>query len=558
MAIANQINFPIINDSSMATATAANLSTSLATKNYVDATAAGLNLQIPVDAASTTSYTVVYANGALGVGATLTNAGAQAVFSIDGLTPAVSSRVLIKDQAAPAQNGAYEVTDVGSGATDWILTRVTDWDISAEMQRGDFFLVRTGGTVNGGTGWVNLYDVAVVGTDPIEFLQFSASLPINLSNGGTGANLTASNGGIVYSGSSAMAILAGTVTARQMLQSGSSSAPAWSTATWPATTTVNQLLYSSSANTIAGLATGNNGILITSSGGIPSISSTLPSAVQGNITALGTIASGVWNGTAINVAHGGTGLSTATAYAVLCGGTTATGPFQSIASVGTTGQVLTSNGPGALPTFQALGGSSVGRLLSIQYFTTSGTYTPTSGAATVDVQVVSGGGGGGAATTDGTIGGGGGYGGYGRGTYTVSGSVAITVGVGGLASTGGNGGDGGSSSYGTVLTTASIATGGILNGGPSIASGGTAASGDINIPGSYGNAGGAAAAAITGSGGYGASGVLGSGGRRGVAGGAGVAATGYGAGGGGGYRDAATLRNGGAGSPGIVIVYEYS
>jgi hypothetical protein len=41
---------------------------------------------------------------------------------------------------------------------------------------------------------------------------------------------------------------------------------------------------------------------------------------------------------------------------VLAGGTTATGAYQSIASVGTTGQVLTSNGAGALPTFQAAGG----------------------------------------------------------------------------------------------------------------------------------------------------------------------------------------------------------
>lgn len=64
---------------------------------------------------------------------------------------------------------------------------------------------------------------------------------------------------------------------------------------------------------------------------------------------------------AVTVAQGGTGLASATAYAVLCGGTTSTGAFQSIASVGTAGQVLTSNGAGALPTFQdATGGSSLG------------------------------------------------------------------------------------------------------------------------------------------------------------------------------------------------------
>jgi hypothetical protein len=58
-------------------------------------------------------------------------------------------------------------------------------------------------------------------------------------------------------------------------------------------------------------------------------------------------------GNPLPVPSGGTGRATATAYAVICGGTTATGPLQSVVSVGTTGQVLTSNGVGALPTMQA-------------------------------------------------------------------------------------------------------------------------------------------------------------------------------------------------------------
>ncbi|MBK7134070.1 MAG: hypothetical protein IPH69_14995 [Bacteroidales bacterium] len=44
-------------------------------------------------------------------------------------------------------------------------------------------------------------------------------------------------------------------------------------------TTINQLLYSSAANTIAGLATSNNGILVTSPTGIPSISNTVGAAL---------------------------------------------------------------------------------------------------------------------------------------------------------------------------------------------------------------------------------------------------------------------------------------
>ncbi len=63
---------------------------------------------------------------------------------------------------------------------------------------------------------------------------WSASV-IDLSHGGTNANLTASNGGIFYSTASAGAILSGTATAGQVLRSGASTTPSWSTATYPAT-----------------------------------------------------------------------------------------------------------------------------------------------------------------------------------------------------------------------------------------------------------------------------------------------------------------------------------
>jgi hypothetical protein len=54
----------------------------------------------------------------------------------------------------------------------------------------------------------------------------------------------------------------------------------------------------------------------------------------------------------IEVAKGGLGVASNTSFAVLCGGITATDPIQSIASVGSATQVLTSNGAGTLPTFQ--------------------------------------------------------------------------------------------------------------------------------------------------------------------------------------------------------------
>lgn len=105
------------------------------------------------------------------------------------------------------------------------------------------------------------------------------------------------------------------------------------------------------------------------------------------------------------VVEGGTGVQSNTAYAVLCGGTTGTGAIQSIASVGTSGQVLTSNGAGALPTFQASSGGGV----VITQFTASGTWTKDANAQWVTVFGWGGGSGGGSGrrATSTTSGGGG-------------------------------------------------------------------------------------------------------------------------------------------------------
>jgi hypothetical protein len=102
-------------------------------------------------------------------------------------------------------------------------------------------------------------------------INANSSTPLPLVNGGTAGSLTASNGGIVFSGASAMAILSGTATANQVLLSGASTAPIWSTTTYPATNAANTLLYASSANTMAALATANNSVLTTNSSGVPQL-----------------------------------------------------------------------------------------------------------------------------------------------------------------------------------------------------------------------------------------------------------------------------------------------
>ncbi|MEK7541026.1 MAG: hypothetical protein AAB529_02185, partial [Patescibacteria group bacterium] len=80
--------------------------------------------------------------------------------------------------------------------------------------------------------------------------QLTSTGTLGADQGGTGASLTASNGGIFYSTATAGAILAGTATANQILMSGASAAPAWSTATYPATITANQVLYATGTNAV--------------------------------------------------------------------------------------------------------------------------------------------------------------------------------------------------------------------------------------------------------------------------------------------------------------------
>ena len=66
---------------------------------------------------------------------------------------------------------------------------------------------------------------------------------------------------------------------------------------------------------------------------------------------------------AVAPSGGGTGLTTYTPYSVVAGGTTATGALQQVSGVGTAGQVLTSNGAGALPTWQSASGIYIGAVV---------------------------------------------------------------------------------------------------------------------------------------------------------------------------------------------------
>lgn len=77
----------------------------------------------------------------------------------------------------------------------------------------------------------------------------------------------------------------------QILQNNAAADPSYSTATYPSTTTVNQILYSSATNTVTGLATAIDGVLITSHTGVPSI---LANGTTGQILTATTGAPASW------------------------------------------------------------------------------------------------------------------------------------------------------------------------------------------------------------------------------------------------------------------------
>lgn len=100
----------------------------------------------------------------------------------------------------------------------------------------------------------------------------------SITASGSGSTLTTQLTGLtnhallVGAGTATITNVGPTSTSGQILQSqGASADPAFSTATYPSTTTNNQILYSSATNTVSGLTTANNGVLTTGATGTPAI-----------------------------------------------------------------------------------------------------------------------------------------------------------------------------------------------------------------------------------------------------------------------------------------------
>ena len=140
--------------------------TAAASKAYVDSIAQGLDPKGSVRVATTAAGTLAtsFANGQ----------------TVDGVTLATGDRILIKNQASPAENGIYTVNSSGAP------TRAVDFDAWSEIPGG--FVFAEEGTANADTGWVCTSNQGgTLNTTAINFVQFSGA---GTYTAGTGLTLT--------------------------------------------------------------------------------------------------------------------------------------------------------------------------------------------------------------------------------------------------------------------------------------------------------------------------------------------------------------------------------
>lgn len=157
-----------------------------------------------------------------GIGATLTNAGTQAALNVDSIALSVGNRVMVRLQTNGAENGVYVVSTVGSGSTNWVLTRSADASFVSPsdpdgLGTGDYFYTQEG-VLNAGDSHVLTTEpnTMIIGYTTLTYTQFSGSVDyvggtniditgqvisltgtVAATNGGTGTS-TVATGDLLY------------------------------------------------------------------------------------------------------------------------------------------------------------------------------------------------------------------------------------------------------------------------------------------------------------------------------------------------------------------------
>ena len=203
-------------------------------------------------------------------GTLLTNALTSGSLFI-GNSSGVATATTITGDATISSSGVLTLSTVATAGTS-IPTSLTInakglvTSISNSLTAGNII---TGNTVN------NAFSFAVSG----DLSMLYGAFTLNTVNGGVGTfgtstatpQITVNAKGLITAISSTTHSGVGLALTTNKIWIGNSSLSAESAFTLPASTTINNLLYSSAANTIGNLTTQNNGVLVTNGSGVPSI-----------------------------------------------------------------------------------------------------------------------------------------------------------------------------------------------------------------------------------------------------------------------------------------------
>ena len=387
--------------------TAPTSSNDIANKSYVDSLATGINFHAACNYATTAALAAnTYNNGTGGVGATLT-ANANGTLTIDGYTflaGDVGKRILVKDESAGANNGAYTLTQAGTASLPYILTRATDFDTAGsgvdQIDQGDFFLVISG-TDNANTSWVQQTPLPItVGTTALVFIEFAA---VQTYTAGTGLSLITNQFSITnigtagtYGSATQTPVLTTNAQGQVTGVTNTTITPAVGSITGLATGVATFLATPSSANLAAAMTdeTGTGLLVFATS---PSLVTPILGVPQSGDFSIGTFTWPTFNqnttGTAANVTgivavvNGGTGTATPSLVAGTNVSITGTWPNQTINSSNPGGTVTSV--AASVPSFLSITGSPItsSGTLAITYSGTAlpilngGTGQTTAGAA---------------------------------------------------------------------------------------------------------------------------------------------------------------------------------